>query len=83
MMSADKKLSDNMNVDIGEIPGISDVSSDIKPETIEFLKGLIESFNKSAAGLKEAYLALQDKFDKLNLQLEETNIELKHSLDEQ
>ena len=83
MMSADKKLSDNMNVDIGEIPGISGVPSDKKPETIEFLKGLIESFNKSAAGLKEAYLTLQNKFDKLNLKLEETNIELKHSLDEQ
>ena len=83
MMSADKKLSDNMNVDIGEIPGISGVPSDIKPETIEFLKGLIESFNKSAAGLKEAYLTLQNRFDKLNLKLEETNIELKHSLDEQ
>lgn len=83
MMSADKKLSDNINIDIGEIPGISGVPSDIKPETIEFLKGLIESFNKSAVGLKEAYLTLQNKFDKLNLKLEETNIELKHSLDEQ
>jgi len=82
-MSADKKVSDNINIDIGEIPGISGVPADIRPETIEFLKGLIESFNKSAAGLKEAYLTLQDKFDKLNLQLEETNIELKHSLDEQ
>ncbi len=38
MMSADKKLSDNMYVDIGEIPGISGVPSDKKPETIEFLK---------------------------------------------
>ena len=76
-MSAEKKISDTENSDIESIPGFP---PDIKPD--EFLKGLIDSFNRSASGLKEAYQTLQDKFDKLNLKLEETNIELKNSLEE-
>ncbi|MFC1538572.1 nitrogen regulation protein NR(II) [Candidatus Latescibacterota bacterium] len=76
-MSADRKVSDSDNIGIGDISGFP---PDIKPD--EFLKGLIESFNRSASGLKEAYQTLQDKFDKLNLRLEETNLELKNSLEE-
>jgi len=82
-MSADKYLSEKRKINLSGIPEISEVPVDTTPETVEFLKGLIESFNESAAGLKGAYLALQKKFDKLNLQLEETNNELKQSLDEQ
>lgn len=82
-MSADKYLSEKKDIDLDGIPEISGVPTDITPETVDFLKELIESFNESAAGLKEAYLVLQDKFDKLNLQLEEANSELKRSLDEQ
>jgi len=83
MMPAKKKSSEKMNIDFGGIPDITAVPPDVTPETVEFLRGLIESFNTSAAGLKEAYLALQDKFDKLNLRLEAANLELKQSLDEQ
>ena len=83
MMSADKHLSKKKKINLSGIPQISEVPIDTTPETVEFLKGLIESFNESASGLKEAYLALQDKFDKLNLKLEETNYELKQSLNEQ
>ena len=73
-MSADKQLfNNNINGDFGEIPGITEVPADIAQETVEFLKGLIESFNESAAGLKDAYNTLQDKFDALNIRLEETN----------
>ena len=82
-MSADKELFNNINGDFSEIPGISEAPADIAPETVEFLKGLIESFNESAASLKDAYNTLQNKFDALNLRLEETNEELKQSLDEQ
>ncbi len=53
------------------------------PESIEFLRRLIETFNKSASGLQEAYAALRTKFDQLNLRLEETNRDLSQSLLEQ
>ncbi|MHB9029502.1 MAG: sensor histidine kinase [Candidatus Latescibacterota bacterium] len=53
------------------------------PESIEFLRGMIETFNRSAAGLQEAYQALRVKFDQLNLRLEETNKNLSQSLAEQ
>jgi PAS domain S-box-containing protein len=76
-MSAEKK---NPNSDNSGIAGIPGFPPDIKPD--EFLKGLIDSFNQSASGLKEAYQTLQNKFDKLNLKLEETNVELKNSLEE-
>ena len=66
-----------------EIPVNGSLPSDVSPETVEFMRGLIESFNVSAAKLKEAYAALQEKFDRLNLKLEETNRELSTSLQEQ
>jgi PAS domain S-box-containing protein len=50
---------------------------------VEFLRGLIESFNRSAVNLQDAYLSLQDKFDRLNLRLEMTNRSLSRSLEEQ
>jgi PAS domain S-box-containing protein len=53
------------------------------PESIEFLQKMIETFNRSAAGLQEAYQALQVKFDQVNLRLEETNKNLSRSLAEQ
>ncbi|MBN1293075.1 MAG: PAS domain-containing protein [Candidatus Latescibacteria bacterium] len=56
---------------------------DITPETVDYMRGLIESFNVSAATLNEAYTTLQSKFDRLNLKLEETNRELSSSLQEQ
>ncbi|MCE5249587.1 PAS domain-containing protein [bacterium] len=66
-----------------ELPLNGAVPGDVKPETVDFMRGLIESFNASAAKLKEAYSALQEKFDRLNLRLEETNRELTISLAEQ
>ena len=55
----------------------------LAPEMITYMQGLISTFNTSAASLKDAYSALQVKFDRLNLKLEETNRELSTSLDEQ
>lgn len=66
-----------------EIPLNGGLPADVPPETVEFMQGLIESFNASATKLKEAYTALQAQFDKLNLKLEETNRELSVSLQEQ
>lgn len=63
--------------------GLPDIPSGIAPEHVEFLRGLIESFNRSAANLRDAYLSLQDKFDRLNLRLEVTNRSLSRSLEEQ
>jgi len=65
------------------IPGIPQFPGGITPEIAEFFSGLIETFNRSAAGLQEAYVTLQEKFDRLNLQLEDTNRNLTKSLDEQ
>jgi len=82
-MPVKKPSREKKHIDFGDITNISQVPADVTPETVDFLKGLIESFNRSAAGLQEAYTALQEKFDKLNLQLEEANRDLKKSLDEQ
>jgi len=82
-MPAKKTSREKKHIDFRKVPGISKVPADTSPETVDFLKGLIESFNRSAAGLQEAYTALQEKFDKLNLQLEEANRDLKKSFDEQ
>ncbi len=76
-MSPEKKPFDTEQNGLERIPGIP---ADIRPE--DYLKGLIDSFNRSASGLREAYETLQNKFDKLNLKLEETNAELKKSLEE-
>jgi len=67
----------------GRIPLSGGLPADVSPETVEFMQGLIESFNASAAQLKDAYTALQEKFDKLNLKLEDTNRELSVSFQEQ
>lgn len=67
----------------GITDGIPDIPSGISPEHVEFLRGLIETFNRSAANLRDAYLSLQEKFDSLNLRLEMTNRSLSQSLDEQ
>ncbi len=82
-MPAKKPSSGKKIMDFGEIPSVSQVPADIAPEAVEFLKGLIDSFNQSAEGLQVAYKTLQEKFDKLNLQLEEANRDLKKSFDEQ
>ena len=65
---------------LGELPVIP---AETTPENVAFLRELIESFNDSAGKLKEAYTSLQDKFDRLNLKLEETNQHLTRSLEEQ
>lgn len=78
MMPKTRHIDENDTVDSGMI----NVQTDIAPEQVQFLKNLIDSFNKSADELNKAYISLQDKFDRLNLQLEETNIELKKSLEE-
>ncbi len=81
-MSTKNTSREKKHYNFEKISSVSQVPADIAPETVDFLKGLIESFNRSAAGLQEAYSALQEKFDKLNLQLEEVNRDLKKSLDE-
>jgi PAS domain S-box-containing protein len=63
-----------------ELPEIPEGAS---PENVAFLRKLIESFNDSSGKLKEAYSSLQDKFDRLNLKLDEANHHLKRSLEEQ
>ena len=67
----------------GDLPLSTGFPKDVTPETVDYMRGLIESFNVSAAALNNAYTALQSKFDKLNLKLEETNRELSSSLQEQ
>ena len=64
-----------------ETPSVTNGSlRDVPPEHIEYLRGMIESFNSSTARLREAYDVLQGKVAALNLQLEETNRELSASL---
>ncbi len=67
----------------GDGSGMPEFSAGAAPESIEFLRRMIEGFNRSAAGLQQAYLDLQKKFDQLNLRLEETNRNLSRSLEEQ
>ncbi len=55
----------------------------IAPESLDYMRRLIESFNRSSADLQEAYGSLRGKFDRLNLRLEETNRSLSASLAEQ
>jgi len=55
----------------------------VTPDLIAYMRDLIETFNASATQLKDAYAALQAKFERLNLKLEETNRELSASLGEQ
>ena len=62
---------------------LDQIPADIPPENLESLKALIDSFNTSTARLREAYSALQDKVENLNLQLEESNRNLSESLAEQ
>jgi len=69
--------------DTGGVPKTEDVPSNVSPENIEFLRGLIDSFNASTARLRQAYARLQEKVEKLNIELEETNRNLSRSLEEQ
>ena len=46
-MLADKVLTEKKEINLGGIPEISGVPKNISHETVEFLRGLIESFNKS------------------------------------
>ena len=55
----------------------------LAPETLAFFQNLIDSFNVSAESLKTTYGQLQQKFERLNLKLEETNRELTRSFSEQ
>ena len=75
------KIPHRMNVN--NIPDIEHIPTDISPQNLEFLKGLIETFNTSTARLKDAYAALHEKFDVVNIKLEETNKDLSRSLLEQ
>ncbi|MCK5845580.1 MAG: PAS domain S-box protein, partial [Victivallales bacterium] len=76
-------MTDESHPKTTDIPDLGQVPADIIPENLEFLKGLIESFNSSTSRLREAYKALQGKVDNLDLQLEKTNSDLSDSLDDQ
>jgi PAS domain S-box-containing protein len=76
-------LGNTQQPDPGLAGKVPEFPSGAPPESIEFLRGMIETFNRSAAGLQEAYQALRVKFDQLNLRLEETNKDLSRSLAEQ
>lgn len=65
------------------MPDLPELPYEIAPEHVGYLRKLIETFNRSAADLQEAYRSLQEKFDRLNLRLEETNRSLSRSLAEQ
>ncbi len=65
------------------IDGLEGLSAGVSPENLQFLRGLIESFNTSTARLQDAYNGLREKVDSLNLQLEEKNRDLTASLAEQ
>ena len=65
------------------MPDLPELPYEIAPEHVEYLRKLIETFNRSAADLQETYRSLQEKFDRLNLRLEETNRSLSRSLAEQ
>ena len=65
------------------VDGLESLSAGISPENLQFLRGLIESFNTSTARLQDAYNGLREKVDSLNLQLEEKNRDLTASLAEQ
>ncbi len=82
-MNVNEKVSEKKDVSLPEIPGISGIPKDLSPETLSFFQSLIGTFNETASKLQTAYNALQQKFDTLNLQLEETNRELSKSLEEQ
>jgi len=56
------------------------IPDNVTPETVVFMRTLIESFNASALQLKETYADLQQKFHAVNIELEETNRELSRSL---
>jgi len=69
--------------DAGGLSELPFAQADIPPEHLDFLKGLVDTFNASTTRLKEAYAGLQEKVTRLNLKLEETNRELSESLAEQ
>ncbi|MBT4483125.1 MAG: PAS domain S-box protein [Candidatus Latescibacteria bacterium] len=83
MAKDDNSHDTNQPFDTGSVPELNHVPANIPQENLAFLKGLIDSFNASTAKLKEAYTALQEKVENLNLQLEETNRDLSASLMEQ
>ncbi len=68
---------------LSPLQGLNGLPDNVSPEQIDFLKGLIDSFNSSTAKLRDAYTVLQDKVASLNSRLEDTNRELSVSLDEQ
>lgn len=79
-------MTDNNDIPgnrIDDLPGFGKMPEDISPENLVFLRGLIDSFNTSTGRLREAYSALREKVDHLNLQLEEKNRDLSASLIEQ
>ena len=65
---------------IDDLSGLREMPDDISPENLVFLRGLIDSFNASTGKLREAYSALREKVEHLNLQLEEKNRDLSASL---
>lgn len=83
MASKDPSSLETHVKNAGNEDSLPDIPSGIAPEHVEFLRGLIETFNRSAANLRDAYTSLQDKFDRLNLRLEMTNRSLSRSLEEQ
>lgn len=64
-------------------PVMPELPPGIAPEGLDYMRRMIEAFNRSSADLQEAYHSLRDKFDRLNLRLEETNRSLTASLAEQ
>ena len=60
-----------------------DLPPGMAPEGLDYMRRMIEVFNRSSADLQEAYRSLREKFDRLNLRLEETNRSLSASLSEQ
>lgn len=82
--SAEKENRVNLPpFDTDGLPETGVLPEGVTPDMIAYMRDLIETFNTSAARLKDAYAALQVKFERLNLELEETNRELSASLEEQ
>jgi len=83
-MAEDEKLHETpRDIKAEDILDTEHIPADIPPENIEFLKGLIDSFNTSTAKLRNSYTTLREKVESLNSELEETNSELSISLTEQ
>ncbi len=75
--------SNRKNFDVEGLSELPFAQPDAPPEHLDFLKGLIDTFNASTTRLKEAYAGLEEKVARLNVKLADTNRELSESLTEQ